>query len=100
MIRAEVAEKRDGGQIVVLVKEVTRQWEGNKAENAKSLVGKKVLVDGRRQGRVPERTIARFLGVVKIGEVVELDVAHQRGEALTLVELTQEQRKRVGIERE
>ena len=44
------------------------------------------------------RTARRFgaeLKLLKVGEKVDLDVAHQKGEALTLLELTEEQREKV-----
>ena len=40
--------------------------------------------------------MARFLDGLKVGETVELDVAHRgEGEALTILELTEQQRARV-----
>jgi uncharacterized protein (DUF302 family) len=93
MIRGKVVQKKDGG-IVVAVEEVTRVWRTNKAEDPKSLMGKKVLVNGPKQGNEYSKRIARFLGSLKPGEAVTLDVAHKgEGEALAILELTPEQRE-------
>ena len=88
MIRAKVVAKRDAG-VVVQVEEVLRPWEHNRAPNARVLVGKQVLVT---PGEGPA---GRFLSLVEVGALLELDVAHKRGETLTLLELTAEQRARV-----
>ena len=94
MIRVKVIAKRDLG-LVVSVEEVTKTWEHNKAPDAKSLVGKRVLVTIDRQGPQNVRLLNRYLGTLKPGDVTELDVAHKGGEELTLLELTAEQRKKV-----
>ncbi len=94
MIRAKVVAKKDAG-LVVLVEEVTKEWEHSKAPNAKSLVGKKVLVDISMEEGKPVKAVARFFKILKVGEVTSLDVAHKKGEALTVLELTEDQRERV-----
>jgi hypothetical protein len=91
MIRGKVVSKRNGG-VVVVVEEVVKVWKPNRAENPKSLVGKKVVVDAPK-GR--EASIARFVKSLKVGEAVVLDVAHKKGESLTILELTEEQREKV-----
>jgi hypothetical protein len=98
MIRAKVVSKMKG-KLVVTVEGVTEEWRHSKAEDSKALVGKKVLVDGRKVEGEPVKSIARYLESLEVGEVVVLDVAHQRGEALTLLELSAEQRERAGVER-
>lgn len=90
MFRGEVVGKQDGG-IVVSVREVTNVWQQNKAEEPKSLVGKKVIVmprDGAAQ-------TVRFVNAVKVGESIKLDVGNKEGDTLVILELTQEQRERV-----
>lgn len=89
MIRGEVLEKRDDG-LVFQVQQVVEEWEHSAAGDAKSLAGKKVLVDA-----ADAEAVRAFLKLVKAGETVSIDVAHKRGEALTLLELTEEQRERV-----
>jgi hypothetical protein len=94
MIQGEVVSKH-GGAIVVAVKKVSKVWRTNKAENAEALVGKKVLVNGRSVDGHPVKTVARFIASLKVGETVEIDVAHRVGVALTILELTEDQRERV-----
>lgn len=91
MIRGEVVSKHNR-QVVVAVEKVTKVWRTNKADNPESLVGKKVLVNGRT---VEGHPVARFIASLKVGETVEIDVAHREGEALTILELTEDQRERV-----
>lgn len=90
MFRGEVVGKQDGG-IVVSVREITNVWRQSKAEEPKSLVGKKLLVmprDGAEQ-------TARFVNAVKVGESIKLDVGNKVGDTLVILELTQDQRERV-----
>jgi hypothetical protein len=94
MIRGEVVSKHNG-QIVVAVEQVTQVWRTNMAENAEALVGNKVLVNARSLDGHPVETVARFIASLKIGETVEIDVAHRQGEAMTILELTEDQRERV-----
>ncbi len=89
MIKAKVVEKREG-QVVVLVDKVTREWRTNRAEDSQALVGKRVLVASGKSD-----VHHRFVASLEVGETVELDVAHKQGEALTLLELTAEQREQV-----
>jgi len=93
MIKAKVVAKQKGG-IVVQVEGIEQSWEHSKAQDAKALVGKKVLVLPHKGDGGEAKNAARFLKVVKVGESVSLDVAHKDGEALTLLELTEEQRAR------
>jgi hypothetical protein len=95
MIEAEVVSKREG-RVVVRVLAVPRQWEHSRAKDAKSLIGKSVVVDVRREDGRPVASLVKFLNRLEIGQKVVLDVAHQRGEALTLLELDEQQRRLVG----
>ena len=54
-------------------------------------VGKKVVVKAR-DGEGP---ISRFLGIVKVGESIKLDVANKDGDSFRLLELTESQRERL-----
>jgi hypothetical protein len=74
---------------------MTEVWRTNKAKNAEVLVGKNVLVNGRSVDGHPVETVARFIASLKVGETLEIDVAHRQGEALTILELTEDQRERV-----
>ncbi len=89
LIRGTVTQKRDRG-IVVKVTAVPKQWEHSRAEQADSMIGKPVLV-------IPgeNENARRLLRMVEVGETLSLDVAHKKGEALTLLELTEDQRQRV-----
>jgi hypothetical protein len=89
MIRGFVVEKRDG-QFVFKVGKVIRQWKQSKAEDAESLIGKNVLVKPGNHD-----SLRRFVAKVERGEELTLDVAHKDGEALTILELTEDQRERV-----
>lgn len=90
MIRATVLAKHDGA-VVVAVQRVEQTWKTNKAENPKALVGKNVLVNGPNNDG---KQIARFISGLIMGQTVVLDVAHKgKGEALTILELTQAQRE-------
>jgi hypothetical protein len=90
MIQGKVIQKLDGG-FTLMVTKVAKEWEHNKAKDSKSLVGKTVFIKvGGREGN-----IARFVKTLKPGEDVAVDVADKGGEALTLLELTEDQRERV-----
>lgn len=95
MIQGKVVAKPDG-QIAVAVDKVTRVWRASKAEEPNALEGKTVLVKGAKSDTPHAKLVARFLDSLKVGETVELDVAHKgEGEALTILELTEQQRARV-----
>lgn len=90
MIQGKVAQKFDGG-FTVKVEKIVKEWEHNKAKDSKGLVGKTIMIKaGGREGNV-----VRFVKMLKVGEEVTLDVAHKGGEALVLLELTEDQRERV-----
>jgi hypothetical protein len=94
MIQGKVVAKHDG-EVVVAVEKVTKLWRSNKADNPEALIGKKVLVNGPKADSRHGESVARFLATLKVGETVEIDVAHRKGEALTILELTEDQRERV-----
>ena len=98
MIQGKVVAKRDHG-VVVKVQKVLKQWEHSKAKNADSLVGKAVFVNLRSEHGKLAPSLVKFVQKLDIGQEVALDVAHQKGEALTLLELTEEQRKAIGASR-
>jgi hypothetical protein len=93
MISGKVVTKYDSGEFVLGVEKVVKQWRKSKAADANSLVGKTVLVGPRKDGGEP---IAKFIRSLEVGEVITIDVAHTgKGEALTIIELTERQRERV-----
>jgi uncharacterized protein (DUF302 family) len=94
MIRAKVVAQHDEG-VIVAVEEVEKTWKANKAQKPDSLVGKQILVKSpKKDNRYAER-IDRFIESLRVGETVTLDVAHKgEGEALTILELTEDQRAR------
>jgi len=89
MIRGIVVEKRDG-QVVFKVGRVLKEWKVSRAKDAEALIGKTVLVDSGKND-----LIRRFVAKLERGEELSLDVAHKDGEVLTILELTEDQRKRV-----
>lgn len=93
MVRGKVVAKYDSGDFALNVAHVMEEWQHSKAENPKSLIGKTVLVNGRKEHG---ENVAKFIHSLKIAEMVTIDVAHQgKGEALTILELTEEQRERI-----
>ena len=88
MIKGKVIETNKG-EIIVEIAEIT--WQHSKAEDPKALLGKKLLF----KSNADEGPIARFLGKVKVGETVTLDVANKSGDTLSILELSEEQRERV-----
>ena len=94
MIEGEVVSVRKVG-LVLKVGKVTKVWEPNKAEDPESLVGVEVRVVCRKEGEKPAERQVRFLGTLKKGDTTILDVANKKGNVLTLLELTEEQRKKV-----
>lgn len=88
MVRGVVVEKREG-QFVLRVAKVTNEWEHSKADDASSLIGSNVLVEPGNHD-----SIRRFVKDIAKGDETTIDVAHQDGEALTILELTEEQRRR------
>ena len=95
MVRGKVVAKIND-EIVVAVEKVTRVWRTSKAEDPEALEGKRVLIGSSREDGHYAKRVARFIDSLKPGEAVTLDVAHKgKGEALTILELTEEQRERV-----
>ncbi|MCB9925535.1 MAG: Dabb family protein [Planctomycetaceae bacterium] len=91
MLQGKVVAKADAG-IIVAVEEITNVWQRNKAEEPKALVGKKVLVMPRDGA---DQTV-RFVQAVEVGEALALDVGNREGDSLIILELSQDQRGRIG----
>jgi hypothetical protein len=90
MIDGKVVHKLDHG-LVIQVSAVKKSWEHSKAKDANSLVGATLVV----KVAAGNENMVKFIGLVHEGEEVTLDVAHKERGALTLLELTEEQRERV-----
>ena len=89
MIRGRV-QQIGGGQIILSVSGVAKVWRTNKAETPRSIVGKRVTVTAP----AGENLIRKYLGTLKAGDVVQLDVANREGSSLRVLELTEGQRER------
>lgn len=94
MIRGKVVHKR-GNRVELRVEEILQKWKQNTAVDANALVGKLVMAVGRRPERGHLSRVGKFLATLKVGDTVSLDVAHQSGDILTVVELTEQQRRSV-----
>jgi hypothetical protein len=93
MVRGKVVAKYDSAEFSLDVAHVIDEWQHSKAENPKSLIGRTVLVNGRKEHG---ENVAKFIRSLKVGEMITIDVAHQgKGEALTILELTPKQRQRI-----
>ena len=93
MVRGRVVAKRDDGQVLLRVQKVAEVWEHSRAEDPQTLVGKAVLIRAGKAEGDSATPIGRFLMRLKTGKSITVDVAHQHGEALTVIELTAEQRE-------
>jgi hypothetical protein len=91
MIRGKVVHKLLDQGLVVQVSAVVKSWEHSKAKDANSLVDTTLVV----KVAAGNENTAKFIRLVHEGEEVTLDVAHKEGVALTLLELTEDQRERV-----
>ncbi len=89
LIRGKIVRKTDRG-IVVKVDAVPRQWKQSRAKDANAMIGKPVhVISGENENA------RRLIRILHAGEAVTLDVANKKGEELTILELTEEQRQRV-----
>jgi hypothetical protein len=75
--------------------EEPKVWKQSRADDPLSLVGKQVLINAGVAPGDRRTPIPRSLARVNNGQAITLDVAHREGEALTIVELTAEQRETV-----
>jgi hypothetical protein len=80
------------GQVVLQVATIGDTWRHSKADDPQSLVGQKVVVTSRDEAA----DVRKFIGMLKVGETVTVDVANQgKGSGLIILELTAKQRARV-----
>jgi hypothetical protein len=93
MIQGEVV-KKGHGEMLLKVEKIAQVWQHSKAKDPNALVGKRIAVGARvEEGKVAPLQI-RFIESLKVGEKITVDVAHQKGETLTILELTDDQRQR------
>lgn len=93
MIEGTVTGKTDRG-VVMSVEKVLKTWRNSKAKDPHALEGETVRIIVLPKGR-SGKLVQEFLRRLKLKERVALDVAHREGEALVILELTEEQRKRL-----
>ena len=93
MIQGEVVKKGQG-ELLLRVEKVAQIWQHSKAKDPNALVGKLIAIEARvEEGKVAPLQ-ARFIQSLQVGEKITVDVAHQKGESLTILELTDDQRQR------
>jgi hypothetical protein len=95
MIEGKVVSVKKAS-LVLKVDKVAQVWEANKAKDPQSLIGAEVRVVCRKEADKPAEKQVRYLGTLKAGDTTVLDVANKKGNALTLLELTEEQREKAG----
>jgi hypothetical protein len=95
MLKGKVVSSAKG-KIVLSVEAVPEVWKHSKASDPKSLIGKAVRLEGARKEGEEAGRVSRYLAGLKAGDEVTLDVAHLKGETLTVVELTEGQRAKAG----
>ena len=91
MIAGKVVAK-DGAKLSVEVTAIKNAWKHNKLENPQSLVGQKVTI-------VPSKkspNIAQYAELLKAGDADSFDI-RQDGAVMVWLELTKEQRAKVGV---
>ena len=94
MIQGKVVAVKKAG-LTLKVEKVGQVWKHSKAKDPQSLVGLEVRVGCRKENGKPSERHLRFLKTLKPGDATELDVANKKGDSLTLLELTAEQRKKI-----
>ncbi len=95
-LRGKVVAKVEKG-FVLKVEKILKLWEGNKAKNPKSAIGKKLLVGPRwvkgDNGKWhPYELHLLFIKKLKVGQVIVIELIHQEGNRLSILELNGEQR--------
>lgn len=91
MLRGEVTHKKDG-RITLRVTEIIKAWRHSEAKDAASLVGKSIVLAGREKAA----DIGKFIRGLKVGQRITIDVANQQENTMTILELTDDQRERLG----
>lgn len=92
-IRGTVAAKGDG-TIILSITEIVKTGKNSKATDASALVGKKIPIT---PNTVPMHNdmILAFFKTLTVGDSIAIWVSHKEGDALMLIELTQEQRQKL-----
>ena len=95
MIQGKVVAVKKA-RLTLKVEKIGRIWKHSKAKDPQSLVGVEVRVNCRKENGKEAEMLLRYLKTLKPGDATELDVANKKGNLLTLLELTEEQRKKIG----
>ena len=94
-VQGKVVSAKETG-FVLAVEKVVNTWKNSKAEKPESLVGTKIrVVAGKVEGKPYEKHV-RFIKNLKVDETIAIEVKHDKGNALVILELNEEQRKRGG----
>ena len=97
MLRGKVVAKVDNG-FILKVEKILKLWDGNKAKNPKSAVGKRFLVvprwvKGDNGKWHPVELHVKFIRRLEVGQVLNIEVRHEEGNKLNILELSGEQRE-------
>ena len=97
MLKGKVVSKQKNG-FVLKVEKIEKLWKGNKAKNAESVIGKKVLInvqwEQHKKGKWrPVPLQAKYVEKLKVGAVISIEVKNDEGERLHILELSKEQRE-------
>ena len=97
MVRGKVVAKVDKG-FVLKIEKILKLWDGNKAKNPKSAIGKKFLVGPRwvkgDNGKWhPYELHVLFIRKLEVGQNIVIEIVHQEGHKFNMLELNGEQRE-------
>jgi hypothetical protein len=79
-----------GTRFFLDIEKVVNVWKNNKAEDPESLAGTKTMVVARQK----EGKHANFVKTLKVDEELTIELRHEKGNTLNILELNEEQRKR------
>jgi hypothetical protein len=96
-VRGVVVAKDEKGFVLKIAK-ILKLWDGNKAENPESGIGKKLLVTPRWQqgddGKWYRNDLhVAFIKKLEVGDEITIELRHVEGNALQILELSEEQRQ-------
>lgn len=97
MVRGIVVGKKEG-VFIFKVARIMKVWEGNKAKNPESLIGKTITIgpgwvkggDGKWH---PVERHVRFIRLLKVGDEINIEIANREGDRFNILELNEEQRR-------
>ncbi len=102
MVKGEVVSKKENNLIMLKVEKVLKIWKDNSSEEPWELEGMTVKV-GPRWHKVngkwqPIERHTAFIQKLKKGEKIDLEIEYAERDVMSILELSREQRKRVGGE--